>query len=262
MSRDFTPVTDPFPDKRLPRGLGCLLVGFGAFALFGLFTIFGMGVGRPYTYHLRISQVQAFEDSEGVTLFVEVERQTRYPGYLQEGGPHKAVQLRRLRVAPDGLARDDRLGFAGRATFNTNIAPIVRLPEGFALIVQPSRGRPSCEINRIRADQIVSGGLVGSDQVAQAAGLGDGRARGIFDFANLDAISARNGATRINGVSHVFGGLGRPIASSRHGLDFRVVEEGSTEAIVVEPRGGGAASARAILTVNTTRWRAYPTRGD
>src|SRR4051794_5912528 len=100
---------------------GCLLTGF---ALFGVFLIFGAGLGSPYTYWLIISDVQIFEGPSSVVLFVEVERTMRYPGFLQEAPIRRPVRLDRVHVALDGGVERSNLKFQGEPTFNTNVAPI------------------------------------------------------------------------------------------------------------------------------------------
>ena len=234
-------------------GLGCLLAGAISF-LFLL--VFGAGLGLPYTYWLRIAQVQAFEGEDGVVLFVEVERAMRYGGFLQEAPLNKAMQLLRIDVSRDGRVSQVPLRFHEGTTFNTNIAPIIRLPDHFYLVQEPSMGRPSCQLHRVLGDRIESLTFDESGRILQSIGLRCGETRSIDDFEAFDRISRRNGWQRLNGSSYSFR-FESPVVSHRHKLRLLFVEEGLSQSIVADSFSGPNHWSKTLVSVDTRRWKSY-----
>ncbi len=229
---------------------------FGA-VLFLFLLIFGAGLGLPYTYWLEIDQVQAFEGDDGVVLFVEVDRTMRYGGFLQEAPIDKTMQLLRVDVSRDGQASQVPLKFNDDATFNTNIAPIIKLSDHFYLVQQPSMGRPSCQVHQVLGDRIESLSFGESDKILRSIGLPCGQSRGLDDFSEFDTISQRSGWTRLNGSSYGFRYGRDPIVSARHKLRLRFVDDGVSEAIVAESFDGPNHWSKPLVRVNTSRWKSY-----
>ena len=239
-------------------GLGCLLSG----AIFFLFLlIFGAGLGLPYTYWLQIAEVQAFDGEDGVVLFIEVERATRYGGFLQEGPINRAMQLLRIDVSRDGQISQVPLKFDEGTTFNTNIAPIIKLQDHFYLVEQPSMGRPSCQLHRVVGDRIETLSFEESGRILQAIGLQCGGSRRLDDFEEFDLISKRRGWARLNRSSYMFK-YDAPVVSNRHKLRLLFVEGDQSQAIVAESFSGPNHWSKPLVRVNTRRWKSYqsPTR--
>jgi hypothetical protein len=234
-------------------GLGCLLSGA---ILFLFLLVFGAGLGLPYTYWLQIAEVQAFDGEDGVVLFVEVERAMRFGGFLQEGPINKAMQLLRIDVSKDGQVSQIPLKFDEDTTFNTNIAPIIRLPDHFYLVQQPSMGRPSCQLHRVDGDRIEPLSLEESRTILQAIGLRCGESRTLDDFEEFDLISKRSGWERLNRSSYMFE-HDSPVVSNRHKLRLLFIKEDQFQAIVTESFSGPNHWSQAIVRVNTRRWKSY-----
>jgi hypothetical protein len=232
--------------------VGCLL---SAAILFCLLLVFGFGLGLPYTYWLQISEVQAFDGADGVVLFVEVERTMRHGGLIQEPPIEKKMQLLRIEVSADGQVEQAPLKFARDITINTNIAPIIKLPDDFYLVQQPSMGRPSCQLHRVIGDRIESLSFDESSRILQSIGLKCGGSRRIDDFEDFDRISRRNGWQRLNGSSYTFNR--NPIMSHRHKLKVHFVEDGQSEAILADSFAGPHHWSKPLVTVSTRRWKSY-----
>ncbi len=235
---------------RFPSGPGCLLAGAIFFLLLG---VFGSGLGQRYTYWLQIDQVQAFEGEDGLVLFVEVRRASRYPGFLQSGQIRKTMQLIRVDVSRDGEISQTPLIFDEGTTFHTNIAPIIRLPDHFYLVQQPSMRRPACQLHRVLADRIEPRSFEESGEILRRLGLRCGGAQGLKEF---DLISKRSGWERLNGNSYMFGS-DFPIVSRRHGMRLLVVEDGRSQSIVAESIRGPNPWSRPLVRVSSRRWRSY-----
>jgi hypothetical protein len=234
-------------------GSGCLLSG----AILILFLlVFGAGVGLPYTYWLQIAGSQVFEGENGVVLFVEVERTMRYGGFMQEAPIRKTMQLLRIDVSRDGQVSQIPLKFDEGTTFHTNIAPIVRLPDHFYLVQQPSMGRPSCQLHRVTGDHIEPLSFEESGRMLQAIGLQCGGSRSLDDFEEFDIISKRNGWERLNRSSYMFA-YDAPIVSRRHKLRLLFVEEDQSRAIVAESFSGPDHWSKPLVNVNTKHWKSY-----
>ncbi|GAC1467998.1 MAG: hypothetical protein NVSMB9_10190 [Isosphaeraceae bacterium] len=234
-------------------GLGCLLTGA---IFFLILLVFGAGLGLPYTYWFEISEVQAFDGEDGVVLFVEVERTMRYGGFLQEAPIDKTMQLLRIDVSRDGQVINTSLKFDEHTTFNTNIAPIIRLPDHFYLVQQPSMGRPSCQLYRVVGDRIESLSLEESGRVLQAIELQCGGSRELDNFEAFDLISKRSGWQRLNRSSYMFNS-DAPVVSHRHKLRLLYVEEGQSQAIVADSFSGPNHWSKTLVEVNTRRWKSY-----
>jgi hypothetical protein len=234
-------------------GGGCLLAGA---ILFSCLLVFGAGLGLPYTYWLQIAEVQAFEGEGGVVLFVEVERTMRYGGFMQEAPIRKAMQLLRIEVSGDGQVRQSPLEFHGYTTFNTNITPIIRLPDHFYLVQQPSMGRPSCQLHRVLGDRIEPLTFEESNMILQEIGLRCGGSRRLDDFEEFDLISKRSGWERLNRSSYMFD-LDAPIVSHRHKLRLLFAEDGQSQAIVAESFSGPTHWSKTLVRVSTRRWKSY-----
>lgn len=234
-------------------GGGCLLAGA---ILFLFLLVFGAGVGLPYTYWLQIAEVQAFEGEGGVVLFVEVERTMRYGGFMQEAPIRKTMQLLQIEVSGDGQVRQTPLKYHGYTTFNTNIAPIIRLPDHFYLVQQPSMGRPSCQLHRVLGDRIEPLTLEESGKILQEIGLRCGGSRRLDDFGEFDLISKRSGWQRLNGSSYMFK-QDAPVVSHRHKLRLVFVEDDRSQAIVAESFSGPNQWSKPLVEVSTRRWKSY-----
>lgn len=231
---------------------GCLLTG----AIFFLLLVFGFGLGLRNTYWLGISQVQVFDSEDGVTLFVEVDRTMRRGGFLREVPIRKTMQLLRIDVSGDGKVIQTPLKFDKRTTFNTNIAPIIRLPNHFYLVEQPSRGRPSCQLHRVLGDRIEPLSFAESGRMIQAIGLRNGGSQTLDDFGEFDRISERSGWQRLNQSSYMFK-YDAPIESHRHKLRLLFVEEDQVQAIVADSFSGPIHWSKSLVRVNTGRWKSY-----
>lgn len=235
------------------RGLGCFLAGafFIAFLL-----VFGAGLGRPYTYWLEISDVQVFDGETSVVLFVEIERRMRYPGFLQEGSIRKPAQLLRIEVSQGREVTRIPLKFEGCPTFNTNIAPIIKLDDHFYLVEGPSRGRPSRQLHRVVGDHIETLSFEESGKLLQTAGFQYGRSRGLDNFEEYDRISNRNGWQRLNGSSYGFK-HDTPIESHRHRLRLLYTEDERSQSLVADSIYWPNYWSNTLYRVNTMRWRSH-----
>ncbi len=228
-----------------------VMVGLG---LIVSLLIFGAGLGLPYTYWLHMSDLQVFEGSEGVTLFIGVERTMRYPGFLQEAPIRKPVTLYRIDVSGDGEVKSQPLMFSGWKTFNTNISPILRLQNAFYLVEGQSMGRPYCQLHEVKSERIESLTREESDTILRSVGLRCGS----DDFQQLDEVTQRNGWRRLNRESYSIGlGFMEPILSKRHGLRLRFVEDGQLQQIVAESLSGTNRWAKSLVSVSTMPWKSY-----
>jgi hypothetical protein len=248
-------VGKPPPHARRPPSCGqsCLL---SAALLFVLLLVFGNGLGLPYTYWLEISEVQAFDGEDGVVLFVEVRRTMEYGGFIQAPPIDKTIQLLRVDVSRDGNVSQVPLRFNQDITFNTNVAPIIRLPDHFYLVQEPSMGRPSCQLHRVLGDRIESLTFDESGRILQSIGLRCGETRSIDDFEAFDRISRRNGWQRLNGSSYSFR-FESPVVSHRHKLRLLFVEEGLSQSIVADSFSGPNHWSKTLVSVDTRRWKSY-----
>lgn len=247
----------PGSPRQKPASPGRKVMGYRLMVGLGLLVsllIFGAGLGLPYTYWLHMSDLQVFEGTEGVTLFIEVERTMRYPGFLQEAPIRTPVSLYRIDVSGDGMIKRQPLKFSGRRTFNTNISPILRLQNAFYLVEGPSMGRPYCQLHVLKAERIESLTLEESDTILRSVGLRCGS----DDFKEFDEVTQRNGWRRLNRESYGIGlGYMEPIVSKRHGVRLRFVEDGQLQEIVAESLSGTGRWAKSLVSVSTMPWKSY-----
>ena len=233
--------------------LGCL----PSVAILVVFVLlFGAGLGLPHTFWLQISDVQAFDGEDGVVMFVEVERTMSYGGALQLPPINKTMELLRVSVSRAGKVSQVSLKFDQGTTFNTNIAPVIRLPDHFYLVRQPSMGRPSCQLYRVTTDRIEPLTFEESGRILQSIGLRCGENRMLDDFEEFDLVSKRNGWQRLNRSSYSFE-HDAPIVSRRHKLRLLFVEQGLSQAIVADSFSGPNHWSKSVVNVNTRRWKSY-----
>jgi hypothetical protein len=216
--------------------------------------VFGAGLRGTNLNWLEVSDVQVFEGDGGVVLFVEIERTKQHGGFPRTAPIESTIQLLRIEVSKDGRSSLTPLKFGERTTFNTTISPIIKLPDHFYLVEEPSMGRPSCQLHRVAGDCIESLSFDESGSLLQAIGLRCGGSRGLDDFAVFDRISERNGWRRLNHSSSMFK-YDSPVVSHRHKLRLSLAEEGQSQAIVADSFTGPSHWSKILVTVNTRRWK-------
>ena len=249
--------SDAFLDPSPPPGgrgcrPGCLIVGFIAAMAAGVLVVV-MGVGLPCTYWHRVGNLQVFEGPDSVVLFVEVQLATRRPGLIQS--PPVVVEPSRLlqiEVAPQrGAAKTTVLKSDDFTSFNMNIAPIIRLPDAFYVVVDS----PRCLLERIHEGRAEPHPLAESRAILQSAGV---HHIGWRD-KSIDRVSERNGWRRLNQWSTSLPDSFQPIESKVHPMRIWCGEEksGAMGMIWAESTAKEAPWVATLVTVNTKRWRSY-----
>ena len=175
---------------------------------------------------------------------------------MQEAPIRKTMQLLRIEVSGDGQVRQTPLEFQGYTTFNTNIAPIIWLPDHFYLVQQPSMGRPSCQLHRVLKDRIDPLSFEESGRILQAIGLQCGGSRRLDGLGDFDIISKRSGWERLNRSSYMFA-YDAPVVSHRHKLRLLFAEDDQSQAIVAESFSGPNHWSKTLVRVSTKRWKSY-----
>lgn len=238
---------------RRERVLTGVIVSF----LVAIFLVFAVGLGVPSTYWLQVGEMQVFEGPEGVVLFVEVDRTVRLPGFVRSVPVRKKpLQLLRIDVSRTGQVTRNTLRFNNWTTFNTNIAPIVRLEDDFYLVQEPSLGHPDCQLHRVNGKDIVPLSLAESRALLRSVQLICGPL-GLGELARLDTVSNANGWWRLNGASYAFRRDPEGYTSRRHKLRIRFTEADLTESVVAESLAENNHWITPAVAVITRRWKSY-----
>jgi hypothetical protein len=181
---------------------------------------------------------------------------TQRPGLVRSPAVvHEPFRLLQVEIAPDGKITEISLRPEERTTFNTNIAPAIRLTDAFYLVQGPSLGRPFYQLQKVDGDWIKSIPPGESGAILRSIGYTGGR--GIDEFAELDRVSRRNGWRRLNGPSYRFRRLSDSVGPDRHRLRLRFVEEHAREAIVAESFAKENRWVKSPLAVDTRQWWSY-----